>query len=167
MTGKTVGIIGVGFIGKDLIDLLKPFDCRILVNDIVDQTEYYQANGVEERTKDEIFKESDIVTVHTPLDDSTRGMINQGALGKMKASAFLINAARGGLVVQQDLKQALMNNEIAGTALDVFEEEPCLDEEFLHLPNLYCTPHTGGSAAESILAMGRSAIYHLVNYFNV
>jgi len=101
------------------------------------------------------------------LDDSTKGMIDGEALAKMKETAFLINAARGGLVIQEDLKHALASNRIAGAALDVFEEEPCHDEEFMQLTNLYCTPHTGGSAEESILAMGRSAIYHLVNYFDV
>ena len=125
LTEKTVGIIGVGFIGKDLVDLLKPFDCEILVNDIIDQTAYYQENGLIESTKGEIFEKADIVTLHTPLDDSTKGMIDGEALAKMKETAFLINAARGGLVIQEDLKHALASNRIAGAALDVFEEEPC------------------------------------------
>jgi D-3-phosphoglycerate dehydrogenase len=165
LTGRTVGIIGVGFVGKDLIELLKPFGCRILVNDIIAQTDYYGANGLIEATKDQIYAEADIVTVHTPLDASTRGLINFDVLCKMKRTAYLINAARGPIVAQNDLKRALKDGLIAGAAVDVFETEPCDDAELMALPNLYCTPHTGGSADESVLAMGRSAIAHLASFF--
>jgi phosphoglycerate dehydrogenase-like enzyme len=165
LSGRTVGIIGVGFVGKDLIELLKPFGCRILVNDILDQRDYYAANGLIAATKEQIYAEADIVTVHTPLDDTTRGMINADAFRRMKRSAYFINAARGPIVVQDDLKHALKTGEIAGAAIDVFDVEPCADMELLGLPNLYCTPHTGGSAEESVLAMGRSAIGHLKDFF--
>jgi phosphoglycerate dehydrogenase-like enzyme len=165
LTGRTVGIIGVGFVGRDLIELLKPFNCRILVNDVVEQTAYYEANGLIEASKDRIYAEADIVTVHTPLDGMTRGMIDLDVFRKMKRTAYLINAARGPIVVQSDLKRALTEGMIAGAALDVFEIEPCDDPKFMALPNLYCTPHTGGSADESILAMGRSAIAHLASFF--
>ena len=165
LSGHTVGIVGVGFVGKELVELLRPFGCRILVNDIIDQSKYYAANGLVEITKEEIFEAADIITVHTPLDDSTRAMVDAAMLGRMKESAYFINAARGGIVVQEDLKAALKAGAIAGAAIDVFAEEPCDDVEFLTLPNLYCTPHTGGSAEESILAMGRSAIGHLVDHF--
>jgi D-3-phosphoglycerate dehydrogenase len=165
LTGRTVGIIGVGFVGKDLIELLKPFGCRILVNDIIDQSDYYRANGLIVASKEQIYAEADIVTVHTPLDASTRGMMNLDVFKRMKRSAYFINAARGPIVVQNDLKRALTDGLIAGAALDVFETEPCTDAELMALPNLYCTPHTGGSADESILAMGRSAIAHLAAFF--
>jgi D-3-phosphoglycerate dehydrogenase len=165
LSGRTVGIIGVGFVGKDLIELLKPFGCRILVNDIVDQRDYYRANGLIEATKERIYAEADIVTVHTPLDATTRGMMNLAAFRQMKRSAYVINAARGPIVVQDDLKRALKDGLIAGAAIDVFDVEPCTDRELLGLPNLFCTPHTGGSAEESVLAMGRSAIGHLKAFF--
>tara|TARA_B100000315_G_C14531985_1_gene566636 strand:+ start:204 stop:1139 length:936 start_codon:yes stop_codon:yes gene_type:complete len=165
LSGRTVGIIGVGFIGKDLVDLLKPIGCKILVNDIIDQSDYYQIHGLIERTKEEIYAEADIITVHTPLDDSTRGLFNADVFGQMKETAYFINCARGGLVVQTDLKQALINGDIAGAAIDVFETEPSDDREFIELPNLISTPHTGGSSNEAMLAMGRSAIHHLVGHF--
>jgi D-3-phosphoglycerate dehydrogenase len=165
LSGRTIGIIGVGFVGKDLIELLKPFNCRILVNDVIDQSVYYEANGLIEASKERIYADSDIVTVHTPLDGETRGMIDLDVFRKMKRTAYLINAARGPIVVQSDLKRALIEGLIAGAAIDVFEVEPCDDPNFLGLPNLYCTPHTGGSADESILAMGRSAIAHLAAFF--
>jgi phosphoglycerate dehydrogenase-like enzyme len=165
LSNQVVGIIGVGFIGKDLVQLLKPFGCEILVNDVIDQTDYYQANGLIECSKEEIYAEADIVTVHTPLDDATRGFCNADIFKQMKESSYFINCARGGLVVQADLKQALINGAIAGAAIDVFESEPSDDSELIKMPNLVCTPHTGGSSDEAVLAMGRSAISHLVDHF--
>ncbi len=149
-----------------MISLLKPFGCTILVNDVIDQSDYYAEVGVTEVSKEELLAQSDIVTVHTPLDDTTRHLINEKTLTSMKPTAYLINVARGPIVEQQAIRKALVDNVIAGAALDVFEVEPCDDKEFLALPNLICTPHTGGSSAESILAMGRSSIGHLDNYFN-
>lgn len=165
LSSRTVGIIGVGFIGKDLVDLLKPFGCKILVNDILDQSDYYETKGLVECSKEEIYAEADFITVHTPLDDSTRNLFNADVFKKMKDTAYFINCARGGLMVQGDLKQALKNGDIAGAAIDVFESEPSDDRELIELENLICTPHTGGSSNEAILAMGRSAIGHLVNHF--
>jgi len=165
LSGRTIGIIGVGFIGKDLVDLLKPIGCKILVNDIIEQADYYQTHGLVECTKEEIYAEADIITVHTPLDDTTRGLFNADVFGQMKDAAYFINCARGGLVVQADLKQALISGAIAGAAIDVFETEPSDDREFIELPNLISTPHTGGSSNEAMLAMGRSAIGHLVSHF--
>jgi phosphoglycerate dehydrogenase-like enzyme len=165
LSGKTVGIIGVGNIGKELVRLLNPFNCRILVNDITDQTEYYKNYGLTETPKEYIFRNSDIVTIHTPLTDKTRDMIDRDTLSLMKKNAFLINTARGSIVFKDDLKWALKNNIIAGAALDVYDDEPPTDKEFLSLPNLICTPHIGGNSYESILAMGRTAIRHLVQFF--
>jgi len=166
LSSRTIGIIGVGFIGKDLIQLLKPFGCKIIVNDILDQSEYYKSNELIEASKEKILSEADIISVHTPLNETTRGIFNEAVFKQMKNSAYFINCARGGLVVQNDLKKALVDGEIAGAAIDVFELEPCEDSELITLPNLICTPHTGGSSNESVLAMGRSAIGHLVSYFD-
>ncbi len=165
LSGRTIGLIGVGHIGKEVVGLLQPFGCSILVNDIIDQTEYYEANGVQEASKDDIYVNSDIISIHTPLDNSTRALINARVFNAMKNDAYFINVARGGVVDQGALKAALKDHQIAGAAIDVFEMEPSNDIAFLNLPNLYCTPHTGGSSAESILAMGRSSISHLVEYF--
>ena len=167
LSSRTVGLIGVGHIGKEVIGLLQPFGCKILVNDIIDQTAYYEANGVEEVSKDDIYANADIVSIHTPLDKSTRAMMNAGVFEAMKDDAYFINVARGGIVDQDALKAALKDNQIAGAAIDVYETEPSDDTAFLNLPNLYCTPHTGGSSAQSILAMGRSSIAHLVEYFGL
>jgi phosphoglycerate dehydrogenase-like enzyme len=167
LSGKTVGIIGVGYIGKEVVRLLQPFGCTILVNDIIGQSDYYQAHHLHEATKDEIYAQADIITIHTPLNKSTEGIIDQGVFTAMKPSAFILNSARGGIINEDDLKWALQNHIIAGAAIDAYVEEPPKDRELLHLPNLICTPHIGGNAKEAVEAMGFSAINHLRKYFNV
>ncbi len=163
--GKVVGIIGVGNIGKEVVKLLKPFRCNVMVNDIIDQKEYYKENDLIESSKNEIFRNADFVTLHTPLSGLTKNLINRDVLSSMKKSAYLINTARGQIVNSNDLKWALKNGIIAGAALDVYDEEPPEDSELLKLENLICTPHIGGNSYESILAMGRAAIDHLRDFF--
>jgi phosphoglycerate dehydrogenase-like enzyme len=167
LSGKTVGIIGVGHIGKELIRLLKPFGCRILVNDIIAQPDFYRENNLIETTKEELYTQSDIITIHTPLDDTTNKMINSDVFQQMKSGAFILNSARGGIIDENDLKHALQNRMIAGAAIDAYIEEPPTDTELLRLPNLICTPHIGGNAVEAVEAMGLSAIHYLREYFNV
>ena len=164
LTGKTIGIIGVGHIGKELVTLLKPFNCRILVNDIEDVSEVAASHELICVTKDELYPQSDIISIHTPFTESTADLINASVFAKMKSNAFLINTARGGIVNETDLKYALENNVIAGAALDVYETEPPVSKALLSLPNLICTPHTGGNSYEAVVAMGMSAISHLVNF---
>lgn len=166
LSGKSVGIIGAGHVGKEVIRLLKPFGCRILVNDIVDQAAYYRRNRCRPASKAEIFKRSDVVTLHTPLTPLTRGMMGRRALGLMKETAFLINTARGPLVAQSELKRALKNGIIAGAAIDVYDEEPPRDKGLLALPNLIATPHIGGNSREAVLGMGRWAIRRLERVFS-
>ena len=163
LTGKTVGIIGCGHIGKDLVSLLQAFDCPILVNDILDFPEFYAAHSIEVVNLEELLKRSDVVTLHVPLDDSTRGMLDGQRLALLKPSAVLINIARGDLVDEVALKQMLQDKRLAAAAFDVFAEEPPQDQELLALPNFLATPHIGGSAHEAILAMGRAAIDGLDN----
>ena len=165
LTGKTVGIIGCGHIGTDLIYLLQPFNCQILICDILDKSGVVDTYGATQVLQDELLAEADIISLHVPLTELTQGMVNEEFLQKMKPTAYLINNSRGPVVNQKALKNTLQQNIIAGAALDVFESEPPDDLEFLDLPNLMVTPHIGGSANEAILAMGRSAISHLKRHF--
>lgn len=167
LSGKTIGIIGVGYIGKELIRLLQPFECIILVNDIIDQDDYYTQHQLIKATKEEIYTRSDILTIHTPLDTSTQGIIDMNVFTKMKKSAFILNSARGGIINENDLKYALQSGLIAGAAIDAYIEEPPTDMELLKLKNLICTPHIGGNSQEAVEAMGLSAIHHIREYFNV
>lgn len=166
LTGKTIGIIGLGNIGKDLVSLLQPFGCDFLVNDIIDISDYASLHNLRCVSKEEIYKNADFITIHTPLTNKTSNLISSEVLKMMKSTAFLINTARGGIVNEIDLKFALENNIISGAALDVYESEPTLNKDLLELPNLICTPHTGGNSYEAVLAMGLSAIEHLVRYRN-
>ena len=166
LSGKTIGIIGIGNIGKELVRLLEPFSCRILVNDIVDQDEYYRAHGLTPVSKEVLFQESDIVSIHTPLNEDTRYMVDGKSLSLMKATAILINTARGAIVRESDLKSALIEGTILGVGLDVYEEEPATDLELLRLPNVFCTPHIGGNSVEAVHAMGSSAIDSLKRFFD-
>lgn len=167
LSEKRIGIIGVGYIGKELIRLLKPFNCEILVNDIINQEQYYKENNLKEVSKEEIFKTCDIVTIHTPFDSTTDNLINKKVFETMKNSSFIINSARGGIINEDDLKYALLNNIIAGAAVDAYVEEPPTDKELLSLPNLICTPHIGGNSKEAVEAMGLSAINHLKEFYNL
>jgi len=167
LTGKTVGIIGCGHIGTDVIYLLQSFNCRILICDILNKSDVVDTYGVTQVSQDKILAESDIISLHVPLTELTQGMVNEEFLKKMMPTAYLINNSRGPVVQQKALKNALQHKIIAGAALDVFETEPPDDHELLALPNLMVTPHIGGSANEAILAMGRSAIEHIKKYFIV
>jgi D-3-phosphoglycerate dehydrogenase len=161
LSGKTVGIIGVGFIGKELVRLLKPFGCKILVNDIINQDNYYKEHNLIETSKKDIYKNADIITIHTPLDETTQNLITIKELQIMKKNAYILNTARGGIINEEDLKYALQNGIIAGAGIDAYIEEPPTDKEFINLPNLICTPHIGGNSKEAVLAMGKSAIESL------
>ena len=167
LSGKTIGIIGVGYTGQEVVRLLQPFNCKILVNDIVNQDKYYKENNLIETSKEDIYKKSDILTIHTPHNSETDNLIGMEALEAMKNSAYVLNTARGGIINEKDLKYALQNNIIAGAAIDTYAEEPPIDKEFLSLPNLICTPHIGGNAKEAVEAMGKSAITHLKKFYKL
>jgi D-3-phosphoglycerate dehydrogenase len=158
LSGRVVGIIGCGHVGKDLVGLLQPFGCKVLVNDICDYSAFYAESGVEPVALEDLLARADVVTLHVPLDDSTCGILSADRLALMKPAAILINTARGGLVDETALKRALLEKKLAAAAFDVFAEEPPQDTELLNLPNFLATPHLGGSAEEAILAMGRAAI---------
>jgi phosphoglycerate dehydrogenase-like enzyme len=158
LSGRTVGIVGCGHVGKDLAQILRAFGCPLLVHDIRAFPEFYAAHQIEAVGLDDLLTRSDVVTLHVPLDDSTRGMLDARRLALFKSDAVLINVARGGLVDELTLKRMLQENKLAAAAFDVFNSEPPADNELLMLPNFLATPHIGGSAREAILAMGRAAI---------
>lgn len=158
LSSCTLGIIGCGHVGKLLGRLLRPFGCRVLAHDILDFPAYYAEIGVEETSIEGLLKASDIVSLHLPLDRSTTNILNAERLSMMKDGAFLINAARGGLVDEAALKKMLISGRLAGAAFDVFVDEPPTDRELLAWPTFIVTPHIGGSTEEAILNMGRAAI---------
>jgi phosphoglycerate dehydrogenase-like enzyme len=158
LSDRVVGIIGCGNIGKDLTPILRAFGCSVLAHDILDFPEFYAAHRVEPVGLEELLRRSDIVSLHVPLDDTTRGMLSAERLALLKPDALLINTARGGLVDEVALKAMLIDGRLAGAGFDVFATEPPEDIELLGLPHFLATPHIGGSSEEAVLAMGRAAI---------
>jgi len=164
--GATVGIIGLGHIGKELVRLLAPFKCNILVNDIdydLDFIEKYQLTMLD---KSSLLAQSDIISLHTPLTSETHHIIDEQSLRLCQPHTVILNTARGGLIDDNALKCSLLNNQIAGAAIDVYDEkEPPTDLSLLSIYNLITTPHIGGNSAQAVYAMGESAVDHLRNYF--
>lgn len=148
--GKTVGIIGLGKIGTRTAELFHAFGATVLAQSRTHHDGI--AEYIEQVTQEELLRRSDIVVLHCPLNDSTRGMINAEKLAMMKPTALLVNVARGPVVVEKDLVNALENGVIAGAALDVFENEPPLDpaSPVLHAPNCLVTPHVAFATQQSM-----------------
>ena len=148
--GKTVGIVGLGNIGSITARLVNAFNTRILYTDIKANHGMERMVGAERVSLDHLLSESDIVTMHTPLNDSTRGMIGRNELGLMKRSAILINTSRGPVVRQDALVDALLERRIWGAGLDVFEQEPAdPDNPLFKLDNVVVVPHLAGQTYES------------------
>jgi len=156
LTQKTIGILGFGNIGKDLVEILSPFDCNFLVYDVVDISSDNKA--VKQAGLDQVLKNSDIVTLHLPFNKSTENLIGLEKFKIMKPNAIFINLSRGGIVDEQALKIALLEKIINGAAMDVFEQEPPQDEDLINIDNFIATPHIGGIAIEAVQAMGVAAI---------
>lgn len=163
LSNQTVGIIGCGYVGKDLSILLRAMGCEVLTNDIKDFSEFYVSHGIKSVGLDELIQKASVVTLHVPHNETTHNLMSAERLSMMRNDAILINCARGGLVDEQALKEMLMDGRLAGAALDVFNKKKPDDQELLSLPNFIPTPHLGGSAIEAIMAMGRAAIEGLEN----
>ncbi|MCI8350899.1 MAG: hydroxyacid dehydrogenase [Oscillospiraceae bacterium] len=150
--GKAVGIVGAGTIGTRLAQLLAPFSCRVLAYSRHPRED--KKGLVEYVTLDALLEQSDVVTLHCPLTDETRGMIGREQLAKMKPTALLINTARGPVVDAAALAEALNEGRIAGAGVDVFDVEPPLPAEspLLHSKNTLVTPHVAFASAESMEA---------------
>lgn len=152
---RTVGVIGLGRIGRAVVRRLRGFEVEVLALSGHEDPEWAAANGVRYVSLDELLQRSDYVTLHAPLGPSTRHLIDGAALRRMKPGAYLINTARGGLVDDVALLEALSNGQLAGAALDVFESEsdPAMSgvtSALLALPNLIATPHAGASSREGL-----------------
>lgn len=148
--GKTVGIIGLGKIGTRTAELFHAFGATVLAQSRTHHDGI--AEYIEQVTQEELLRRSDIVVLHCPLNDSTRGMINAEKLTMMKPTALLVNVARGPVVVEKDLVASLENGVIAGAAIDVFDKEPPLDtaSPILHAPNCLVTPHVAFATQQSM-----------------
>ncbi len=161
---STIGLIGCGHVGKEVARLSRSFGTRVLAYDILDYSSFYAETGVIPASFAQVLSESDIVSLHVPLTGQTRGMLGVGQFSQMKPTTFLVNTARGGIVDEVALAEALRSGKIAGAAFDVFAEEPPQNSALLEFPNFWATPHIGGSSRQAVLAMGRAAIVGLDQY---
>ena len=149
ITGKTLGVIGCGNIGSIVASRGVGLKMRVVAFDPFLSTERAAQLGIEKVELDELFKRADFITLHTPMTDKTKGIINAAAIAKMKDGVRIINCARGGLVVEADLAAAIKSGKVAGAGVDVFEVEPATESVLFGLENVVCTPHLGASTSEA------------------
>ena len=147
--GKILGVIGAGNIGSIVVERALGLGMRVVAFDPFLTVERAADLGVDKVELDELFARADFITLHTPLNEQTRGIIDRAAFAKMKPGVYIVNCARGGLVVEANLKAAIESGQVAGAALDVFVEEPAHDNPLFALPQVVVTPHLGAATAEA------------------
>ena len=166
LTGKTVGLVGYGNISQHTAKLVKGFDVRILAYDVKPNYEKAAEQGVALVSFDELVAQSDVISIHCPSLPSTYHLFNKDVFKKMKNDAVLVNTARGALVDEQDLYEALANGEIGCAAIDVFDKEPTdMSSPLLGLKNFIGTPHIAGCPIETAEAMAMTVARQLVDVF--
>ncbi len=159
LRGKTVGLVGLGAIGREVARRLAGFDCRVLACDPCADAETARALGVEPVPLPDLLARADFVSLHVPVTPETRRMMDERALAQMKRGAYLINTARGELIDEDALARSLASGHLAGAALDVLcQEPPPPGHPLLGLPGVLITPHAGAHADDAMNAMGRMAM---------
>ena len=149
LKGKTLGIVGFGNIGQRVAEICKVIGMQILTNSNSASDEVLNSFGAKKVSTEELISSSDVLSLHTKLNDQTKNMLNKESIATMKSSSVIINCARGGLINESDLKDALNNDVIAGAAIDVYETEPATENVMFGAKNLLLTPHLGASSKEA------------------
>ncbi|NVP25157.1 2-hydroxyacid dehydrogenase [Treponema phagedenis] len=167
LMGKTVGIIGAGRIGTRVAKLFKAFDCEVFAYSNHESDELKKL-GVKYFSLNEVMKNSDIISLHLPLNDSTKGFISKEKIALMKENAFLINCARGPIVDNTALAEALNARKIRGAAIDVFDMEPPIPSDYplLHAKNTILTPHVAYATDESMITRAKIAFSNVYAWLN-
>jgi phosphoglycerate dehydrogenase-like enzyme len=160
--GQTLGLIGLGDIGKKVVKRAVGFDMTIITYDIVQDPDFARRFGIRYVPLEEVLRSSDFISIHVPLTESTMDLVGQREINMMKESAFLINTARGGIVNEEALYQALKDHRIAGAACDVFVEEPTQNLKLLALDNMISTAHIAGYSDKSWSAMAEMAVDNVI-----
>ena len=149
LKGKTLGIVGFGNIGQRVAEMASVIGMNIITNSNSASDEDLSKSGASKVSTEQLLTDSDIVSLHTKLNDDTKNMLNKTSIATMKPSAVIINCARGGLINEADLKDCLNNDVIAGAAIDVYEKEPATENVMFGAKNLLLTPHLGASSKEA------------------
>jgi glyoxylate reductase len=158
IAGKTLGILGLGRIGTMVALRAKGWNMRVLYNKRTPDLEAESGLGIEFADLDRLFAESDFLTLHIPLSKETRHMINKDSIYKMKKGVNIVNTARGAIIKEQDLVDALRDGHVGGAALDVFENEPNINPELFAMGNVVITPHIASATWEARNKMGEQAV---------
>jgi D-3-phosphoglycerate dehydrogenase len=164
---KTLGMIGIGVIGTVVADRARGLKMKVIGYDPYLSKEVAEKKGVDLISYDELLSRSDFITVHTPLTDETRNLIDKNALDKMKDGVILINCARGGIINEKDLYEAIKGGKVAGAALDVFEKEPATGNPLLELEEVVTTPHLGASTGEAQENVSIAIAQQIVDYLTL
>jgi D-3-phosphoglycerate dehydrogenase len=166
LLGKTLGLIGLGRIGREVAKRAQSFGMHVLGYDPFASEEYAKNFNITLASLDEIYQQADFISVHVPLNDSTRHLFNAATLAKLKSGVRLINCARGGIIDEKALYDALKNGQVKGAALDVFEEEPPKKENPLFsLPNVIITPHLGAATEEAQVKVAFELAENIRDFF--
>lgn len=161
---KSIGIVGLGRIGKAVADRAKGFSMDILAYDIKKDEISSQTQGIHFLPLDELLAKGDFITLHCDLNPGSKGIIGVRELALMKKTAYLINTARGGLIDEKALFETLRDGKIAGAAIDTFQDEPPVGSPLLTLDNILTTPHIGSYTHDALLEMGLIAVDNLIQY---
>ena len=166
LTGKTLGVVGLGRIGKEVVKRARGLQMRVIGHDPFIPIENLKHLQIDIVKLDELLKRSDFITVHTPLTESTRHLINSQNIGNLKKEVHLINCARGGIYEEKGVAQALANGQIAGAGFDVFTQEPPPPDFLLYdQENCIMTPHLGASTEEAQIEVAKESAASLIEYF--
>ena len=149
LKGKTLGIVGFGNIGQRVAEMASVIGMKIITNSNSASDEDLSKLGASKVSTEKLLTDSDVLSLHTKLNDNTKNMLNKSSIGTMKPSAVIVNCARGGLINEADLKDCLNNDIIAGAAIDVYEKEPATENIMFGAKNLLLTPHLGASSKEA------------------
>lgn len=149
LKGKTLGVVGFGNIGQRVAEMASVIGMKIITNSNSASDEDLSKLGASKVSTEQLLIDSDIVSLHTKLNENTKNMLNKSSIATMKSTAVIINCARGGLINEADLKDSLNNDVIAGAAIDVYEKEPATENVMFGAKNLLLTPHLGASSKEA------------------
>lgn len=166
LTGKTIGLVGCGSIGRSIVKLLFPFNVKIIGYDPYIHQKKLDKSHIKKVTFQDLLKQSDIISIQVPLTAETIGLFGKDQFNMMKSDAILINISRGDLLIEEDLISALNHNMIGGAVLDVFKDEPNINPRFHSTRNLYITPHIAGYTKESDVEMSLDVVKNYLNYIN-
>ncbi|MCL2798944.1 MAG: phosphoglycerate dehydrogenase [Endomicrobia bacterium] len=163
--GNTLGLIGLGRIGTEVAKRLLSFGMKVVAYDPFANADIAKSHGIDLTSLDEVFKQSDYISIHSPLTDDTRGMINSANIAKMKDGVRIVNCARGAIINDKDLAEAVKSGKVAGAALDVFVKEPPEDWSLIETENIIATPHLAASTEEAQVKIAIEMSEVIIDFF--